>query len=98
MLNGDLSILSGRGSDERSVLEFQNQSGRINQANSGAHQRTQIRREQAMSQSIREMDSLDNFTPDPSRFLKKLRQKGEPMLLTVEGTPGIVVQDAASYQ
>ena len=51
-----------------------------------------------MSPTIHESDTLGNFTADPARFLEKLRQKGEPLLLTVEGQAGVVVQDAASYQ
>jgi hypothetical protein len=51
-----------------------------------------------MPQNIQDMDSLANFTMDPVRFLQKLRQSGDPMLLTVEGESAIVVQDAASYQ
>jgi prevent-host-death family protein len=51
-----------------------------------------------MSPTIHESEPLGNFTTDPARFLEMLRQKGEPLLLTVEGQPGVVVQDAASYQ
>jgi len=51
-----------------------------------------------MLHGITETESLANFTNDPQRFLEKLRQSGEPLLLTEEGKDGVVVQDAATYQ
>jgi hypothetical protein len=51
-----------------------------------------------MPQTIEASDTLTNFTNDPVRFLDQLRQSGKPLLLTVEGGDGVVVQDAASYQ
>ena len=51
-----------------------------------------------MSHAIQLSDTLSNFTSDPARYLEQLRRSGEPLLLTVEGENGLVVQDAASYQ
>jgi hypothetical protein len=51
-----------------------------------------------MALAIQETHTLNNFTTDPARFLKKLRRKGGPILLTVEGEVGVIVQDAVSYQ
>lgn len=43
-------------------------------------------------------DSLASIAKDPGGFVQKLRQSGEPMLLTVEGGGEVVVQDAESYR
>jgi PHD/YefM family antitoxin component YafN of YafNO toxin-antitoxin module len=51
-----------------------------------------------MPQGISEIESLTSFTSDPERFLERLRQRGEPVLLTQQGEAGVVVQDAAAYQ
>src|SRR5260370_42125966 len=51
-----------------------------------------------MPESVHATESLTKFTKDPDHFLEKLRQDGGPMLLTVEGAAGVVVQDADSYQ
>jgi hypothetical protein len=51
-----------------------------------------------MSQTIEETDSLTNFAADPKRYLDRLRQMGGPMLLTVDGEPGLVIQDATAYE
>jgi hypothetical protein len=52
----------------------------------------------SMTPMIEETESLTNFAADPGRYLEHLRQNGSPMLLTVDGEPGLVVLDAASYQ
>lgn len=44
------------------------------------------------------IDSLTNFKRDTSAALEKLKQSGEPLVLTVNGKAELVVQDAASYQ
>jgi PHD/YefM family antitoxin component YafN of YafNO toxin-antitoxin module len=51
-----------------------------------------------MPHGVTGSDSLANFTTNPSPFLEKLRKSGDPLLLTVEGRPELVVQDAGSYQ
>lgn len=51
-----------------------------------------------MPQEITDTESLSSFTRDPRRFIEKLRQSGEPILLTVEGEGEVVVQDAESYR
>jgi PHD/YefM family antitoxin component YafN of YafNO toxin-antitoxin module len=51
-----------------------------------------------MQTKIPEVESLSDFTSNPVPFLAKLRESGEPVLLTVEGKGEVVVQDAASYQ
>jgi prevent-host-death family protein len=43
-------------------------------------------------------DTLTRFKRDTTRFLKRLRRTKEPMVLTVNGKPELVVQDAVSYQ
>ncbi len=47
---------------------------------------------------VRGIDTLTNFKRDTTRFLKRLRQSKEPVVLTVNGRAELVVQDAASYQ
>jgi prevent-host-death family protein len=44
------------------------------------------------------IDTLTNFKRDTARFLKRLREAKEPVVLTVNGKAELVVQDAASYQ
>src|SRR5688500_6928462 len=51
-----------------------------------------------MSHSVNESESLSQFTANPAPIIEKLRQSGEPLLLTAEGQAAVVVQDAASYQ
>lgn len=51
-----------------------------------------------MANDVQESDSLSSFTANPARHLHKLRQTGEPLVLTIEGQDDIVVQDAAAYQ
>lgn len=46
----------------------------------------------------RGIDSLSNFKRDTPRFLERLRETGEPVVLTVNGKAELVVQDPASYQ
>jgi PHD/YefM family antitoxin component YafN of YafNO toxin-antitoxin module len=43
-------------------------------------------------------DLLSNFASNPAPYLEKLRQSGEPLLLTVEGQGEVVVQDAAAFR
>jgi prevent-host-death family protein len=44
------------------------------------------------------IDSLTNFKRNTAAFLDRLRDSGEPLVLTVNGEAKLVVQDAASYQ
>lgn len=46
----------------------------------------------------RGIDSLSNFKRDTPRFLERLRESGEPVVLTVNGKAELVVQDPKSYQ
>ena len=46
----------------------------------------------------RGIDSLTNFKRRTTRFVKHLRKTGRPMLLTINGKAGLVVQDAKFYQ
>jgi len=43
-------------------------------------------------------DLLSNFASNPAPYLEKLRQSGEPLVLTVEGQGEVVVQDAAAFR
>ena len=46
----------------------------------------------------RDVDSLSEFKRNTAEFIKRLEETGAPVLLTVNGKPRLVVQDAASYQ
>jgi prevent-host-death family protein len=46
----------------------------------------------------RDINSLSNFKRDTAAFIRQLKETGEPVILTVNGKPEIVVQDARSYQ
>jgi PHD/YefM family antitoxin component YafN of YafNO toxin-antitoxin module len=43
-------------------------------------------------------DTLSNFQRNTKAHLEELQRTGEPELLTVEGEPTVVVQDAAAYE
>jgi len=51
-----------------------------------------------MQRSAQPHDLLSNFTSNPAPFLEKLRQSGQPLVLTVEGHGDIVLQDAAAFR
>jgi prevent-host-death family protein len=44
------------------------------------------------------IDSLTNFKRNTPAFLDRLRESGQPVVLTINGKAKVVVQDAASYQ
>jgi prevent-host-death family protein len=46
----------------------------------------------------RDIDSLSNFKRDTSAFVERLKDSGEPVVLTINGKAELVVQDASSYQ
>ncbi len=46
----------------------------------------------------RDVDSLSEFKRNTAEFIKRLEETGAPVLLTVNGKPRLVVQDAVSYQ
>ena len=46
----------------------------------------------------RDIDSLSEFKRNTAEFIKHMEETGAPVLLTVNGKPRLVVQDAASYQ
>jgi len=46
----------------------------------------------------KDIHSLTEFKRDSSRFLKRLKKTGHPVVLTVNGKAELVVHDAASYQ
>ena len=41
--------------------------------------------------------SLEAFRQDPEQRLHDLKASGDPVLLTVDGKPAVVVQDAQAY-
>lgn len=45
-----------------------------------------------------DIDSLTNFKRQTSTYLRRMKKRGEPLVLTVNGKAELVVQDAASYQ
>ena len=46
----------------------------------------------------RDIDSLTHFKRNTVEVIEQLKATGEPMVLTVNGTAEIVVQDALSFQ
>ena len=46
----------------------------------------------------RDINSLSNFKRNTPEFLRRLKESGHPVVLTVNGKAELVVQDSASYQ
>jgi len=46
----------------------------------------------------RDIQSLSNFKQNASKFVKQVQETKEPLVLTVNGKPAVVVQDAERYQ
>ena len=46
----------------------------------------------------REIHSLAEFQVQTPDFVRRLRETGEPLVLTIDGKAALVVRDAASYQ
>src|SRR4051812_3024302 len=44
------------------------------------------------------IDSLTNFKRNTAVYMKRMKQSGRPIVLTVNGKAEVVVQDAAAYQ
>jgi prevent-host-death family protein len=47
---------------------------------------------------IRDIQSLSDFKQNASKYVKQVQETKEPLVLTVNGKPVAVVQDAESYQ
>ncbi len=47
---------------------------------------------------VRDIHSLSDFKRNTSDFTRKLKETGQPLVLTVNGKAELIVQDAASYQ
>ena len=45
-----------------------------------------------------DIQSLSDFKRNSREFLERMRQTGNPVVLTINGKAEVVVQDAASYQ
>ncbi len=45
-----------------------------------------------------EATPLADFTRDAAAVIRRLRETGQPEVLTVDGKPAVVVQDVKSYQ
>jgi prevent-host-death family protein len=45
-----------------------------------------------------DIQSLSDFKRNSREFLERMRETGNPVVLTINGKAEIVVQDAASYQ
>ncbi len=42
--------------------------------------------------------SLADFQRDPAKLLKRPKKSGEPLVLSVDGKPGLIVQNVVAYQ
>lgn len=47
---------------------------------------------------LRDIHTLTEFQRNAKKYAKKMTQTGRPLVLTVNGKPGLVVQDAEAYQ
>lgn len=47
---------------------------------------------------VRDIQSLSEFKQNASKFIKQVQETKEPIVLTVNGKPVAVVQDAESFQ
>ncbi|HXG93460.1 MAG TPA: type II toxin-antitoxin system Phd/YefM family antitoxin [Blastocatellia bacterium] len=47
---------------------------------------------------LKDIQSLTDFKRNTAAYLKRIKKKGTPLVLTVNGKAEIVVQDAKSYQ
>lgn len=45
-----------------------------------------------------DINSLSNFKRNTPEFLRRLKETGHPVVLTINGKAELVVQDTASYQ
>lgn len=48
--------------------------------------------------SLKDIESLTAFKRNTNEYVKKMKESGTPLVLTVNGKAEIVVQDAESYQ
>ena len=48
--------------------------------------------------SINDIVSMTDFQRNTKGYLRKLKGNGRPQVLTVNGKPAVIVQDAAAYQ
>src|SRR5215203_4473120 len=48
--------------------------------------------------SLKDIESLTAFKRNTTEYVKKIKESGSPLVLTVNGKAEIVVQDAESYQ
>jgi prevent-host-death family protein len=46
----------------------------------------------------RDIQSLSHFKRNTAQVMKRMKQSGNPVVLTVNGKAEVVVQDAAAYQ
>ena len=46
----------------------------------------------------KDIDSLTNFKCNTSEYLRRIKESGNPLVLTANGKAEIVIQDAESYQ
>ena len=42
--------------------------------------------------------SITDFKRQTARFVKRIKSSGQPFVLTVNGKPELIIQDAASYK
>jgi len=47
---------------------------------------------------MRDIQSLSDFKQNASKFVKQVQETKQPLVLTVNGKPAVVIQDAESYQ
>ncbi|NES67765.1 MAG: type II toxin-antitoxin system Phd/YefM family antitoxin [Okeania sp. SIO2D1] len=51
-----------------------------------------------MLEITKDINSLTNFKRNTTQYLQRIKESGNPLILTVNGKAEVVVQDAESYQ
>src|SRR5947209_3432388 len=57
-----------------------------------------MRRSKPMIDLTQDVRSLTDFKRNTGEMLERIKESGHPLVLTINGKPELVVQDAASYQ
>ena len=47
---------------------------------------------------LKDVESLTAFKRDTGEYIRKIKESGNPLVLTVKGKAAIIVQDAESYR
>ncbi len=51
-----------------------------------------------MSIHVQDVQTLADFQQNPEKFIRQIKENGQPLILTVNGDEEVVVQDAATFR